>query len=175
MRITISGYPGAGKTTIGQIIAQRLHYEFHSVGKFRRKKAKDLGMTIQKYNALGETDSSTDLEADKYQTNLGKNSDNFIFEGRLSFHFIPDSLKVFLDVNPEIGAQRVLKDQRPSEQAAKTLEAMIEILTKRVESDKKRYRENYDFDCYDFSHYDLVIDTSLLTAQEVAEQILSKI
>lgn len=54
------------------------------------------GMTLAEYNKLGETDPSTDIEVDEYQKKLGETEDNFIIEGRTSWHFIPHSLKFLL-------------------------------------------------------------------------------
>lgn len=51
-QITISGYPGAGKSTNGKILASRLGYDFFSAGHFRREAAKELGVDIDTLNIL---------------------------------------------------------------------------------------------------------------------------
>ena len=43
----------------------------------------------------------------------------------------------------------------------------------RKESDKKRYKKYYDIDCFDIEHYDILIDTTELTIQEVVDKIIS--
>lgn len=51
-QITISGYPGAGKSTNGKILASRLGYDFFSAGHFRREAAKELDVDIDTLNLL---------------------------------------------------------------------------------------------------------------------------
>lgn len=51
-QITISGYPGAGKSTTGKLLASRLGYDFFSAGHFRREAAKELDIDIDTLNLL---------------------------------------------------------------------------------------------------------------------------
>lgn len=51
-QITISGYPGAGKSTNGKMLASRLGYDFFSAGHFRREAAKELNIDIDTLNQL---------------------------------------------------------------------------------------------------------------------------
>ena len=105
MIITISGLPGAGKTSVGKMLAEFWGWPFYSMGNLRRQAAAQRGLTLAEYNALGENDPQTDLAVDRYQEELGKTQDNFVIEGRTSWHVIPQSIKIFLTVEPQIGAQ----------------------------------------------------------------------
>jgi cytidylate kinase len=49
----------------------------------------------------------------------------------------------------------------------------LESLKTRVESDTKRYKKYYGVNIFDLTHYDIVLDTTKLGIEEVA-QILSK-
>lgn len=175
MIITISGKAGSGKSTIAKILAEKLELKHYSAGDFRRLKAKELGMTIEQYNKKGEKDFSTDKQADDWQTEIGKTQNNFIIDGRTSYHFIPNSVKIFFDVSPEKGAERIIKDSsnRPEEQFSSISEAMIEW-ENRNKSDSKRYKQYYNIDPYANlqKQYDLVLDTSNLTIEEVVKKVL---
>jgi len=171
--ITISGFPGSGKTTVGKMLAERLGYRFYSMGDLRGKMAMERGLTIDELNRLGESEAWTDEDADEYQRKLGKREDDFVMEGRLSFHFIPHSVKVFLAVDPGIGAERVFRNQRPDEERQESVEGVRKMLEERTESDRKRYRKYYGIDCFDRKHYDIVVDTTRLTKEQVVEKILS--
>ncbi len=176
MIITISGVPGSGKTSVAKIVAERLGLPFYSVGDFRGQMAMDRGMTIDELNALGETDKSTDTLADNYQKRLGKNGDDFVIEGRLSWHFIPRSFKVFLDCALQESARRVFSShhERPDEAKRDSIEDVRTELDARMASDKRRYAAIYGVDYMDKNHYDLVVDTtSLKSAQETAEKVLA--
>jgi cytidylate kinase len=178
MIITISGVPGSGKTSVAKIIAEKLDMPFYSVGALRGKMAMEKGMTLDELNALGETDSSTDTLADDYQKELGAKEDNFVIEGRLSWHFIPKSYKVFLDCRPAEAAQRILasKNERPDEKLTSDPEQIQTTLEARLASDIRRYQKIYGIDYMDPKHYDLVIDTTLLkSAKETAELVFASL
>jgi cytidylate kinase len=180
MIITISGTPGSGKTTAANVIAERLKLAHYYMGGIRRKVAKDRGMTIDEFNKLGEKDPSTDKLVDDYLINLGRTEDNFIAEGRTAAHFIPNSIKIFMDVDLKVGAERILKDLTEkgnagvrNESAAASIDEQARLLKHRLESDRRRYMKYYSFDFLDKKLYDLWLDTSHLTPEQVIEQIVS--
>ena len=168
MIISISGVPGSGKTSVGKILAQRLGLNFYSMGGLRGKMALDRGMTIDQLNALGERESFTDTEVDDYQRELGKKEDGFVIEGRLSWHFIPHSFKIFLDCGPMEAARRIYEArQRETERSDEPCYADIKEaradLDRRIASDVLRYEKYYGVDYRDPSHYDLVLDTTAMS------------
>lgn len=179
MIITITGLPGSGKTTVVKELSRRLGIPWYSIGDLRGIMAQDRGMTIDELNQLGETEAFTDNEVDEYQKKLGTSGESFLMDGRLSWYFIPHSFKIFLDVDPQIGAQRIFdaerSQERPDEPAYTSPEEARGIVEKRVASDVKRYQQYYGVDFLDRTNYDLVIDTSHTTAEEVINQILAKI
>ncbi len=162
MIITISGAPGSGKTSVAKILAQEFGMPFYSIGDLRGKMAMEKGLTIDQLNELGENDQTTDTSVDEYQKQLGLTQDNFIIEGRLSWHFIPHSYKVFLDCEPREAARRILesKNYRVDETLPDSLDQAQEVIEKRIASDVRRYRDIYGLDYREPSHYDLFLDTS---------------
>jgi CMP/dCMP kinase len=177
--LTISGPPGSGKSTVADILKDRLNWPSYYIGGIRREMAKKRGMTLPEYNKLGETDPSTDTEVDDYQKNLGKTEDNFIIQGRTSWYFIPHSLKIYLDVDFEVGVQRIWKhmqtDTTRNEGTYNSIDELREGVKQRMTSDKKRYKEYYNVDAYDKTNYDLIIDTTHKTPEEVVEEILKHV
>lgn len=170
MIITISGLPGSGKSTLAKELAKLLKFKHYSMGDLQRSIAKEKGITITELGALEEKDSKIDNEIEAKQEKLGKTEDDFIIDGRLSFHFIPNSVKIFLTVTPEIGAERILKNRRDEEQA-EDIEELKEKIQERIESEKKRFKEYYNINPYDESNYDFVLDTNNLTVEECLEQV----
>jgi len=177
MIISISGALGSGKSTIGKKLAEALNWPNYYMGGLRRLAAKKRGLTLAEYNKLGETDPETDMEVDRYQTELGQKEDNFVIEGRTSWHFIPNSLKIYLDVNPEIGAKRIFNDlktnsNRNEDRQLNSWEDTLKSNEERLKSDRLRYQKYFGIDVYDQSHYDFCLDTSNLSINEVFEEIL---
>jgi len=176
MKITIAGLPGSGKSTIGKMLAKKFKLKFISIGDIRGQVAIKHGFTLDELNTLGEKEFWTDSEIDDYQKKYGKKNNNFIIDGRLSFYFIPDSIKIFLDVSPEVGAKRILADKkRADEKKQHTLENQIKAIKDRANSDKKRYKKYYNIDPYQKKYFDIYIKTDKLTSKEVFKKVLEYI
>ncbi|MBI5871514.1 cytidylate kinase family protein [archaeon] len=175
MIITISGALGSGKTTVADLLAKRLKIKRHSVGSLMRDMARERKTSLLKLSRQAETDSSIDRELDKKQIQLGKEKDNFIIDGRLSWHFIPDSFKIFLDVNDKEAAKRIFKARRSDEKYNTTLKKTLQNIKKRKTSEIKRYRHYYGLNYYNKKNYDLVIDTTDISAEEAAKDIFEKL
>lgn len=172
MIVTIGGKRGSGKTSVGRLVAERLGYRFYSIGDMRGKMAMEKGMTIDEFNKLAEKEEWADTEFDEYTRKVGKEEDNFVIDAWLGFHFIPHSVKVFLDVEPEEGAKRIFKDQRPDEPRKGTVGEILEMGQKRVEKDRERWKKRYGADILDMGNYDFVLDTTGLTKAQVVEKVL---
>lgn len=180
MIITISGAGGSGKSTIAKKLAEKLGWSRYYIGGIRREKAKKRGMTLAEYNKLGETDPSTDIEVDEYQKKLGEKKDNFIMEGRTSWYFIPNSFKIYLDVDEKEGAKRVFKElrgkhKRNEDKKLNTFENVLKSLRARKKSDIKRYKKYYNINAYDVKNYDYILNTTNLNKNEVFKTVSAAI
>ena len=176
MIITITGEPGSGKSTVGKKLAEKLGYERHYIGQICRDAAKDKGMTLAEYNEYGETHPETDLEVDDYQKKLGKEKNNFIIEGRTSWFLIPHSIKLYITVDPLVGAQRVYEElkkenSRNEDKNIDTVEELVKSQQRRMKSDNERYLKYYNKECFNKDNFDFVIDTSNFTPDEVFEKV----
>lgn len=178
MIISLSGAGGSGKSTIAKKLAHHLNWPRYYIGGLRREAAAKMGMTLAEYNALGEIDPKTDQEVDKYQKILGETQDNFIIEGRTSWYFIPQSLKIYLDVSDEEGAQRVFNhlQQENNRNEDFELSSVAEVkasISRRLKSDILRYKKYYNIDVHNFKNYDYYLDTSNLSPEESFESVLA--
>lgn len=172
IRITISGEAGSGKSTVADIIADKLKIKRHSTGDYMRTMASARGVSIIELNKIAETDPSIDRELDDWQKKLEKKKDEeFVLDSRLGFHFIPSAKKVFLKADLNTRAQRIFNSIRLTEENT-TLKKTIENIKKRQTIDRQRYIEKYGVDYLDFSKYDLVLDTTKMQPEEVAEKII---
>lgn len=185
MIISLSGVPGSGKTSVGKILADKLGMKFYSMGGLRGKMAKERGMTIDELNKLGENEAFTDKEVDDYQRELGGKEDHFVIEGRLSWHFIPHSFKIFLTCDAPEAARRIFEARKRKEEGRedeplyKTVNEAEEEIRKRTESDDRRYKKYYGVDYKDVGKYDYVLDTTgsngpLESANIVYEELIRR-
>ncbi|MBW2975794.1 cytidylate kinase family protein [Candidatus Woesearchaeota archaeon] len=171
MIITISGIAGSGKSTIAKLLAKKLDYRHYSVGDFMRELARQRSLTLLELSREAEQDKGIDLELDRKQIEIGKTEDNFVIDSRLGFHFIPSSVKVFLDVELNEAARRIFDEKRQHEQY-RDIQESIEKIKARIRSEGRRYKEYYDIDYRDKKHYDIIIDTTSIKPEEAVRKIL---
>lgn len=175
--ISITGDLGSGKSSVAKIICQQHAFEYFSTGSLQRKLAAEKGMNTLDMNKFSESTKEVDDYIDNFLRNIEAESDNietpYILDSRLAWHFVPSSFKVFIKVKPEVAAQRVLADKvRSNEPDNKDLQSTIANLQARMQSECKRFKEYYDIDYRNEDNFDLVVDSSSLTAEEVAETII---
>ena len=128
MIITVSGRAGAGKSTLAKALARRLRLKRYSSGDLQRQIAKDKGISLLDLSRLEEKSDEIDVLVDKRTAALGKTEDNFVIDGRLTFHFIPHAtLKIFLDADIRERARRIFRDRREGDSykdVAETIKAI---------------------------------------------------
>ncbi len=181
MIISITGVPGSGKSTVSKKIAEILNLKRYYIGKIQRERAKEMGMTIHEYNKWSEDpkNAHADTDIEKYIEKLGKTEDNFIIESRTAHKIIPHSIKIMLTVDTKEAARRIIKDIQEkndrNEAVYSSVEEAEEKIKERMNSEKKRYMQYYNIDPYDKSNFDIIIDTTNLTPEEVISKILEEI
>jgi cytidylate kinase len=167
MRITISGLPGSGTTTVARLLAKELSQEIVSAGEMFRALAKDKSLVLEDFSKVAENNDDFDRGIDAKQTEEAMKREHVIVEGRLSGFFVPKAdLKVWLKAPIEIRAKRVAgRENLPYVEALAAME-------ERERSEQKRYEEYYGINLADLSIYDLVIDSSRWRENDIVALIL---
>ena len=170
MIITISGNAGTGKSTVAKLLAEKLKLQHFSIGDIMREVAKKRGISLNALSKIAEKDRKIDRELDRKQVELGKQEDDFVIDSRLGFHFIPNSIKIFLKGDLDVRAERILGDKR-SEESVSDLKTAIQEIRNREESEAKRYEEYYNINYNKKVNYNLVIDTTRIPPEKVVKEI----
>ncbi len=169
MRITISGPPGSGKTTVCNLLSKRLGMRCVISGQLFREMAKEQGLSLAEFGSLCEVDPKNDRALDDRIVEIARKNKDVILEGRLAAHMLHRhglaALKVYLDADPKARAGRVAERERIPEERAE------EEVVVREACEERRYHTYYDIDINDKTVYDLVIDTTRLTPDQVVERI----
>lgn len=88
------------------------------------------------------------------------------------WYAVPESFKVYLKVDIDVAAKRAFEDaMRKSSEKFDTVEEQKQDMQKRYKLENERYWELYGVRKEDESNYDLVIDTTNLTPEQVADKI----
>ena len=166
-KITLSGLAGTGKTTIGKILAQKLNYEFISVGDFSRKFAlEQYGLNINEFQEKCKKDPALDQQIDeKFQEYCNKHS-NLVIDYRLGFKFVQNAFNVLLQVSDEVASHRIQNANRQNE----NLDPQS-ILNRNTEM-KNRFLSLYGVDFTQEQHYHLSLSTDNQSPEELAEVII---
>jgi CMP/dCMP kinase len=174
--ITIAGQPGSGKSTAARGVASELGYQHFSSGDLFRALGRERGVDVLQANLSAEQNAEIDHLVDGRLREIGANENELVVDSRTAWHWMPDSFKVFLDLDLTTGASRILKniskDRIESEHIPEDPQNYAKVLRKRLESESRRYKSLYDIDPYIMANYDLVIDTSKTEPQDVVRHIL---
>ena len=172
MIIAVSGKPGSGKTTVALRLADQLGYKYYSAGLYMKQMAAKRGISLNKLLNLADKDPTIDKEVDDWQAQLGRKEKNFVMDSRLGFHFIPNSYKIFLDVDIDVSAERLFED---SHSGTLTLPETKKFIQRRLDAEILRFSKQYHVDHFDFSHYDLVLVTSALPCERIVLEITDRV
>lgn len=176
--ITIGGLPGAGKSTVRNIVADTLGFKTFSTGDFARSLAMKQGMTLAEFNENTAHNKNIDLEIDAELIRLAEEGKDMVVDSILGFHFIPRAFHVYLTISLEASADRIFNDKNAvtrvqTGDVSETREAMQEQIEARIKNHQGRYQDHYGVDPYDETLYDLVINTEHEPAAVVAERIVN--
>lgn len=170
MLVTISGLPGAGTSTVAQLVADALGLERVDGGTVFRLMAAEAGLDVGEFSALAEGNPEIDLELDQRLADRVK-AGEVVLESRLAAWIVTiehlDATRVWIDADEGERARRVATREGVSQGAS------LEDNRAREASERRRYRTYYGIDMDDRSVYDLILDSTNTAPQAIAESILT--
>ena len=175
--ITLSGFPGSGKSTVKKILADKLGYKTFSTGGYVRDMAYEAKLTLAEFQKIMDKDDSIDHKVDEKLKEINNGEEKYIVDAHLAFRFVPNGFNIFLTVSPEGAAKRIFNDAQ-SESRIKSGEVMESVndakkkIEERIQSNVERYGKLYDINPYDEGQCEFVVDTEKMSAEEVAATIV---
>ena len=168
--ITVGGLPGTGTSTLCRLLRDRTSLPYHYAGALFREEAARRGMTLAEFGKLCQKDPSIDEALDDRQLFLLKRG-NLVLEGRLSGwlaqrHKVP-ALKVWVVCDEPVRIRRLV------DRDGGTVEQQADATWAREQSEADRYRRYYGVDLTNLSFYDLVLDSTSKTPEQLADEVLA--
>ena len=171
--ISVAGTVGSGKSTICNRLAEELGYKCYVMGDIMRKLAKENNMDIEEFNQYIKDKKEVDNLVDNKMIEIADKEDDLVISSRTAWHFIPDSFKVYLTICDEEAAKRIFYDkERMCEKKYLDIEEAIEGVKHRNKMEAQRYMDVYGIDVNDKNNYDVYLDTTNMSIDEVLNMVV---
>jgi CMP/dCMP kinase len=167
MRILLSGLSGTGSTTAAKRIAADLGLRYIYGGQIFRNLAAERGNPLEELAESLEKNPEVEAEIDRRLLEAAK-EDNVLIESRTIGWLFPRDLpamRIWLTCDL---AERLDRVERRENHARSR-----ENLLRREASDNRRYCHLYGIEPEDYSPFDLILDTTDMSVDEVVGEIES--
>ncbi len=176
MIISITGKPCSGKTTISDVLKKKYSFDVIKMGDLFKAEAARRGMSSSEFSEFRVKDPSFDFYIDQQIVPTAEKlkDKRVIFDSRVAFHFLPESFKIFITLDEDEMVRRLLNSDRTGMEKYSDQKQARASLNQRCENDIKRYKKIYNFDLENMDNYDLVIDSTNRTPEDIADEIYEK-
>jgi CMP/dCMP kinase len=169
-RITISGQICTGKTTLYKALEKKLSWKTYSAGQLFREYAKEHNLDIER----GEEQNQQLTKKIDYQIRERlKKEKQIIVEGWMAGIMaddFPNVLKILLICHSEERVKRFAsREEVNHSEASKRVVSRDTSWLREIENIYKRK------DIFNPAHYDLVIDTTELSPEQILNKVLEKL
>ena len=166
LRLTVSGPPGSGTSTLVEKICQSRNWSSLNGGEIFRAEAAERNLSVVEFSALCKQDLNVDRALDeKLKEILSRPDSPDIVESRLSGWWAHqlglDCLRVWVSVSDEEMARRIQTREGGD------LSGRLQESKQRQSDDNQRYKELYGIDMADMAPYTLIVDADDIDADEV--------
>lgn len=177
MIVAVGGPPGSGKTTAAERFAKAHGYHLVSAGLKFREMGQARGLDLEAFGRAAEADHGIDRALDREVLEevlrLDTAGRDVIVDGRIQAQLLEarriPCLKILIDAPLAVRVERIAgREGKPPTQ----VEAEIR---EREASERTRYRAIYGIDLDDTASFDLVLDSSHASPDEIVARMWSRV
>ena len=171
LKVSISGHPGSGTTTLVNSICEMMSWTTVNGGDIFRNQAKERGISLTDFAEICRGDESIDRMLDSMLIEYMEAEDGpEIVESRLAgwwaYRQKISCVRIWLEVSDDERANRV------SVREGLTIEDALMENQKRLLDDRQRYESMYGLRPSDTTPYTHTIDATTLSKEEVLKMAL---
>ncbi|MEW5997078.1 MAG: (d)CMP kinase [Candidatus Micrarchaeota archaeon] len=160
MIITVWGWTGAGKNTLGELLAKRLGYRTVSP-TFKDLAAKE-GISLLEFQKKAEKDPDIDRKFDELlKEEAGKG--NCIVTTWLGPWMVPADFRILVFAPEKVRIERIAKRESVSQKEA------AKYVREKDSGNIKRYKNVYGIDITDTSSFDLALSAETYRPEQMVE------
>jgi cytidylate kinase len=172
LTVTVGGLAGTGTSTLCRLLEAPLGVPYRYTGGLFREEAARRGLTLAEFNALGQQDPAVDRALDDQQLALLR-AGGLLLEGRMAG---------WLAGEHDTGAFTVWVTCEEHERLRRIVErdggdtaAQRAATRDRERNELERYERWYGADIVDPAGYDLVLDSTSTSPEELVAQVLAEL
>jgi len=170
-KVTISGHPGSGTSTLVNGICKTLNWQKLNGGQVFRDMAEERGLSLEEFGLHCMEDDSVDQSLDRLlaETMLSDGSPEIVESRLAGWWAYKNKLRcprVWIDVSERVRAGRVVNREGGS------IDEQLNLIRERMKYDGGRYSQFYDIDINSHEPYTCVIDSDAMAAEEVLTRVL---
>lgn len=171
--IALCGNISSGKSLVGEKLASRFSMKLYKASDKFRSWAREANMSLVEYNEYVKNNPELDRKMEMSTGEYAKSHNNIIIDARLGFFVVPTSFKVYLKVDLDTATSRMMGDlvRRGLEEKYSSFAEAKQAIVARETAEQDRYLKLYGVNIRDENNFDLVVDTSHRTPDEVVELI----
>lgn len=171
LTVTVGGLAGTGTSTLCRLLSANLDLPYTYAGQLFRQEAARRGLSLAEFGALCQEDPAVDRSLDDRQLELLRGG-GLLLEGRmagwLAEHHDVDAFTVWVVCAEDVRMARI------AERDGGDLEAQRRATLAREASEQARFLEYHGADLGDLAIYDLVLDSTDRTPNDLAEAVVAR-
>ena len=175
--ITLNGMPGTGKTTLALLLHEEEDYEIVSVHDLHISIAKKLRMDTEDFIELINSNSQMQKRYDKMVNRAIREKEikftgkKVVFNTRASFSLIKNAVHILLLAEPDVATERLYSRYEKLNLHHNEIKDRI---LKISQKETHRFSRQINAEYLNPVHYDIVIDTTNLSIENVKNIALHK-
>ena len=168
--ITVGGLPGTGTSTLSHLLSDRTGLRYEYAGALFRAEAARREMSLAQFGALCESDPAVDRSLDDRQVELLREG-GLLLEGRMAgwlanHHGLARVHTVWVTCDDGERFRRIAGRDGEDTEAARAATITREA------SEADRFLRYHGADLTDLSGYDIVLDSTSATPDQLADAVL---